>query len=136
MPRARLPVFRRGSWRERGRSWTFTRVEKFFPVRPLFFKRRRAVTDLHLAGGAVVIHSGIAHVAQVLAARDGTGAQRAAIDRLDERLLFCPVVIALRTRLSHDDSILRGIERREYMRGLKRQGKMQSQRSMHSLGIC
>ena len=66
-------------------------VEELFPIRPLFFQRHVAVTDLDPARRAVVEQPGVLHVAQVLALGDRAGAERAALDRLEQRSLLCPV---------------------------------------------
>ena len=70
-------------------------VEELFPVRPLFFQRHVAVTDFDPARRAVVEQAGILHVAQIFALGDRSGAQRAALDRLQRALALCPVSLVL-----------------------------------------
>jgi hypothetical protein len=58
-----------------------------FPVRTLFLKRRRTVTDFHPAHRLIGTHSRVVHVAQVFALRNRACAKRAAPNRFRQRLL-------------------------------------------------
>jgi hypothetical protein len=84
----------------------FHQVEKLLPVGALLRERRRAIADLDPAGGAVVEQPGLAHVAKVFAAGDRAGAQSAAIDRFDERLLLTRSD-ACTHKISHNEIIAR-----------------------------
>ena len=50
----------------------FDEVEIFLPVRPLFKKRRRAITDFDPAHSLIRTKSCISHITEILAFGDGT----------------------------------------------------------------
>ena len=62
-------------------------IEIFLPVRPLFLERRRAVAHLDPLDRAVAQAARAFHVAQIFAAGNRTGAERAVFDGIGERLL-------------------------------------------------
>ena len=63
-------------------------IEVIFPVRSLFFEWRIAEISFHPCGNAEIVETSLAHVVQVLIARDRTSAECAVVDGLEKRRCF------------------------------------------------
>src|SRR5206468_7827209 len=74
----------------------FNQVEELLPVRLLFLKRRRAVTNFNPANGLVRTEPGFVHVTQIFTLCNGPLAQCAPVDSLKQ------CVFAVRFQASSD----------------------------------
>ena len=81
-------------------------IEILFPIRPLFLKRSRAVADFHPTGGLIWAETGVIHVAEVFAFRDGAMSEGFGFDRL-QQVAFAAGFYAGSDEITHSNSTLR-----------------------------